>query len=75
MPLVTVNFGYPKRFVTSVPFVPVGGLRAVCAAFDREKGKHSNEKQTANSGLFRRASASDFPDFVRGKQSVRLSSP
>ena len=67
MPLVTVNFGYPKRFVTSVPFVPVSGLQAVCAAFGREKGKHPNKKQTANSGLFRRASASDFPDFSPGQ--------
>ena len=48
-----------------------GGL----CRFRQREGKHPNKKQTANSGLFRRASASDFPDFSPGqaeRPAVRL---
>ena len=56
VPLVTVKSVYPNRFVPSVPFVPVGGLQAVCAAFGVEKGKPPMHRKQGEFGAFAGAS-------------------
>ena len=46
----------PNRFVPSVPFVPVGGLQAICAAFGGDRDKPPMRRKQREFGAFAGAS-------------------
>lgn len=76
VPLVTVKSVYPQSVRPKRSFRPCRRFAGGLCRFRRGVGINTDAKETTRiRGVFGSVGFTDFPDFVRGKQSVRLSSP
>ena len=76
MPLVTVESVYPQSVRPKRSFRPCRRFTGGLCCFRRGVGVNTDVPETKQiRGVCGSVGFTDFPDFVRGKQSVRLSSP